>query len=140
VSTRSTPTSASHRSPTGRRYLGREGIEGRFVRQTGGRGQFGHVWLEVEPLPAGQGFEFVNKIVGGSVPTGVHSCVEAGVKEAMETGGGRLSDRRRSRALVDGSYHEVDSSEMAFKIAGSMALKNAAVEGRRAAAGAGHEG
>jgi elongation factor G len=101
--------------------------EGRFVRQTGGRGQFGHVWLEVEPVPAGQGFEFVNKLVGGSVPREYVPAVEAGVKEAMETGvvaGYPIVDVRAT--LVDGSYHEVDSSEMAFKIAGSMALKNAA--------------
>jgi elongation factor G len=103
--------------------------EGRFVRQTGGRGQFGHVWLEIEPASPGQGFEFVNRVVGGSIPREYIPAVEAGVKEAMESGviaGYPLVDVRAS--LVDGSYHEVDSSEMAFKIAGSMALKNAAAK------------
>ncbi|MHB0868199.1 MAG: elongation factor G [Chloroflexota bacterium] len=101
--------------------------EGRYVRQTGGRGQYGDAWVEVEPLPAGQGFEFVNKVVGGTIPREYIPAVEAGVKEAMETGvlaGYPVVDMRV--ALVDGSYHEVDSSEMAFKIAGSMAMKNAA--------------
>ncbi len=100
--------------------------EGRFVRQTGGRGQFGDVWIEVEPLEPGKGFEFVNKIVGGAVPKEYIGPTEAGIKEAMETGtlaGFPMVDIRAT--LVDGSYHEVDSSEMAFKIAGSMALKNA---------------
>ena len=101
--------------------------QGRYVRQTGGRGQFGDVWLEVEPLPAGTGFEFVNRIVGGAVPREYIPAVEAGVREAMETGvlaGYPLVDVRAT--LVDGDYHEVDSSEMAFKIAGSLGLKNAA--------------
>lgn len=101
--------------------------EGRFVRQSGGRGQYGHVILEIEPLPAGAGFEFVNKIVGGVVPKEYIPAVEAGVKEAMESGplaGYPVVDVRVS--LVDGSYHEVDSSEMAFKIAGSMGFKDGA--------------
>ncbi len=101
--------------------------EGRFVRQTGGHGQYGDVWLEVEPLPAGSGLVFVDRIVGGAVPREYISAVEAGVREATETGviaGYPLVDLKAT--LVDGSYHEVDSSEMAFKIAGSMALKNAA--------------
>jgi elongation factor G len=100
--------------------------EGRFVRQTGGRGQYGHVWLRVEPLPRGSGFEFVNEIVGGVVPREFIPAVEAGIREAMETGvlaGYPIIDLRA--VLYDGSYHEVDSSEMAFKIAGSMALKAA---------------
>jgi elongation factor G len=100
--------------------------EGRYVRQTGGRGQYGHVWLEVEPLPRGSGFEFVDRIVGGVVPKEFIPAVEAGVREALEVGplaGYPVVDVRV--ALVDGSYHEVDSSEMAFKIAGSLALKNA---------------
>jgi elongation factor G len=100
-------------------------IEGRFVRQTGGRGQFGHVWLEIEPLEPGSGFVFEDKIVGGSVPREYIPAVGQGVKEAMETGGDAgfpIVDMKV--ALVDGSFHAVDSSEMAFKIAGSMALKD----------------
>ena len=101
--------------------------EGKYIRQTGGRGQYGHVWLKVEPLPAGTGFEFVNKIVGGSIPREYIPAVEKGVKEALNSGalaGYTLVDLRVT--LFDGSFHEVDSSEMAFKIAGSMALKDAA--------------
>ncbi|MDQ3547177.1 MAG: elongation factor G [Chloroflexota bacterium] len=100
-------------------------IEGRFIRQTGGRGQFGHVWLELEPLEAGSGFVFEDKIVGGSVPREYIPAVGQGVKEAMATGGDAgfpIVDMKV--ALVDGSFHQVDSSEMAFKIAGSMALKD----------------
>jgi elongation factor G len=98
--------------------------EGRFVRQTGGRGQYGHAWIKVEPLPAGTGFEFVNKIVGGVIPKEYIPAVEKGVREAMQTGtlaGYPMVDMRVT--LFDGSYHEVDSSEMSFKIAGSMAFK-----------------
>jgi elongation factor G len=101
--------------------------EGRFVRQTGGRGQYGDVWLELEPMEPGTGFEFVNKIVGGVVPREYIAPVEAGVREAMDSGvlaGYPVIDVRAT--LYDGSYHEVDSSEMAFKIAGSMAFKAAA--------------
>jgi elongation factor G len=101
--------------------------EGRFIRQTGGRGQFGDVWIELEPLEPGAGFEFVNKIVGGSVPREYIKPVENGIIEAMEGGilaGYPVLDLRAT--LYDGSYHEVDSSEMAFKIAGSMAFKSAA--------------
>jgi elongation factor G len=100
---------------------------GRFVRQTGGRGQYGDVEIEVEPLPAGTGIVFENKIVGGSVPREYIPAVEKGVREAMESGilaGYPVVDVQVS--LLDGSYHEVDSSEMAFKIAGSMAFKDAA--------------
>jgi elongation factor G len=100
--------------------------EGRYVRQTGGRGQYGHIWLEVEPLPRGQGFEFVNKIVGGAVPKEYIPAVEAGVKEATEAGtlaGYPVVDVRVT--LYDGSYHDVDSSELAFKIAASMGFKEA---------------
>ncbi|HEX9015902.1 MAG TPA: elongation factor G, partial [Chloroflexota bacterium] len=100
--------------------------EGRFIRQTGGKGQFGDVWIEVEPLPTGKGFEFVNKVVGGSIPKEFVPSVEAGAREAMESGvlaGYPIVDVRAT--LIDGSYHEVDSSEMAFKIAGSMALRSA---------------
>ncbi|HZD80240.1 MAG TPA: elongation factor G [Actinomycetota bacterium] len=102
-------------------------VEGRFVRQTGGRGQFGHVYLDLEPTGQGGGYEFVNKIVGGSIPREYIPAVDHGIQEAMESGvlaGYPLVDVRAT--LVDGSYHEVDSSEMAFKIAGSMAVKEAA--------------
>lgn len=100
--------------------------EGKFIRQTGGRGQYGHVFLEVEPLGKGKGFDFVNKIVGGVIPKEYIPAVEKGVKEALDTGvlaGYPVVDVRVT--LYDGSYHEVDSSEIAFKIAGSMALKEA---------------
>lgn len=102
-------------------------IEGKFVRQSGGRGQYGHVWLEIQPRERGAGFEFVNKIVGGSIPREYVPAVEKGVKEAMEGGvlaGYPVVDLKV--IIFDGSYHEVDSSEMAFKIAGSMALKDGA--------------
>ncbi len=101
--------------------------EGRFVRQSGGRGQYGHVKIRVEPLERGAGFEFVNGIVGGSVPKEYIGPAEAGMKEALEGGilaGYPMSDLRVT--VYDGSYHEVDSSEMAFKIAGSMAIKEVA--------------
>ncbi len=103
--------------------------EGKFVRQSGGRGQYGHVVLEVEPAERGAGFEFVNKIVGGVIPREYINPVAEGVKEAMANGvisGYPLIDVRVT--LLDGSYHDVDSSEVAFKIAGSMALKNAALK------------
>ena len=98
--------------------------EGRFVRQTGGHGQFGHVWLELEPLERNSGIQFENRIVGAAIPREYIGAVEKGVKEALETGvmaGYPVIDVRVS--LVDGSYHPVDSSEMAFKIAGSMGVK-----------------
>ena len=99
-------------------------VEGRFVRQSGGRGQYGHVWLELEPLPRGSGVEFVNKIVGGSVPREYFSAVEQGARGALESGGALgypLVDIRVT--LVDGSYHEVDSSDIAFKTAASLGVK-----------------
>lgn len=99
-------------------------VEGKFVRQSGGRGQYGHVWLELSPQDAGEGFLFENAIVGGSVPREYITPVENGVKEAMNNGvlaGYPVVDVKVK--LYDGSYHEVDSSEMAFKIAGSMALQ-----------------
>ncbi len=101
--------------------------EGKFVRQSGGRGQYGHVLIELEPLEHGKGFEFVSKVVGGSVPREYFSAVEKGIKEATDSGilaGYPVVDVKA--VLYDGSYHEVDSSEMAFKIAGSMAFKEAA--------------
>ena len=98
--------------------------EGRFVRQTGGKGQFGHVWLELEPLERSAGFEFANKVVGGSIPREYIGAIEQGVRGALLTGGRAGYPLVDLRATVyDGSYHEVDSSEMAFTIAGSMALK-----------------
>ena len=101
--------------------------EGKFIRQSGGRGQYGHVVLEIEPLEPGAGFEFQNKIVGGVVPKEYIPAVEAGIKEAMLNGvlaGYPVVDVRVT--IVDGSYHEVDSSEMAFKIAGSMGFREGA--------------
>ena len=99
-------------------------VEGKFIRQSGGRGQYGHVWLEMEPIEAGKGIEFESKIVGGAVPKEYIKPIEEGVREAAESGilaGYPVIDFKAT--LVDGSYHEVDSSEMAFKIAGSMAFK-----------------
>jgi elongation factor G len=99
-------------------------IEGRFVRQSGGRGQYGHVWLELEPNESGAGFLFEDKIVGGTVPREYIPAVQKGIVEAMESGGlAGYPVVDIKVALVDGSYHDVDSSEMAFKIAGSMAFK-----------------
>jgi elongation factor G len=100
--------------------------QGRYVRQTGGRGQYGDVYLEVEPNEPGKGFEFENKIVGGSIPREYIPAVEKGIREALDTGvlaGYPIVDIKVR--LTDGSYHEVDSSEMAFKIAGSMGFKEA---------------
>jgi elongation factor G len=101
-------------------------IEERYVRQTGGRGQYGHVVISLEPTGPGGGYEFVDKIVGGVIPREYIPAVDAGIQEAMEGGviaGYSLVDIRAT--LTYGSYHDVDSSEMAFKIAGSMALKKA---------------
>jgi elongation factor G len=101
--------------------------EGRFVRQSGGRGQYGHVWLTLEPQKPGKGFEFINRIVGGSIPREYIPAVQKGVIEAMEQGvsaGYPMVDIKVT--LIDGSYHEVDSSEMAFKIAASMGFKDGA--------------
>lgn len=98
--------------------------EGKYIRQTGGRGQYGHVWLDVEPMEPGKGYEFVNKIVGGSIPREYIPAVDKGVKEALENGvlaGYPVVDVKVT--LHDGSFHEVDSSEIAFKIAASMAFQ-----------------
>jgi elongation factor G len=103
--------------------------EGKFIRQSGGKGQYGHVVIQLEPTEPGTGFEFVSKIVGGSVPKEYIAPVEQGMREACESGilaGYPVIDLRAT--LVDGSYHEVDSSEMAFKIAGSMAIKEAVMK------------
>jgi len=100
--------------------------EGRFVRQSGGRGQYGHVVLEVEPRERGEGFLFEDKIVGGKIPKEYISSVQAGIKDCLENGvlGGYVVIDVKA-TLVDGSYHEVDSSEMAFKIAGSLGMREA---------------
>ena len=103
--------------------------EGKFVRQSGGKGQYGHCWLELTPLKPGEGFKFENKIVGGAIPKEYIAPVQAGVEEAMENGvvaGYPMVDI--GVTVYDGSYHEVDSSEMAFKIAGSMGFKSGAAK------------
>ncbi|WP_163853029.1 elongation factor G [Paenibacillus elgii] len=102
-------------------------VEGKFVRQSGGRGQYGHCWVEFQPLEPGTGFQFESKIVGGAIPREYIAPIQAGIEESMKNGvyaGFPLVDIKAT--VVDGSYHDVDSSEMAFKIAGSMALKAAA--------------
>ncbi|MGH8573543.1 MAG: elongation factor G, partial [Gammaproteobacteria bacterium] len=108
-----------------------EKAEGRFVRQSGGRGQYGHVILRVEPMEAGAGFEFVNDIVGGVIPREYIPAIEKGVREQLGNGvlaGYPVVDVRV--AVYDGSFHEVDSNEIAFKIAGSMAFKDGAARGK----------
>ena len=108
-----------------------EKVEGRFVRQSGGRGQYGHVVINLEPLEPGTGYEFENQVYGGAIPKEFIKPAEEGIREAMEGGvlaGYPLTDIKVT--LIDGSYHEVDSSEMAFKIAGSMALKEGVQIGR----------
>jgi elongation factor G len=104
--------------------------EGRFVRQSGGRGQYGHCWIEITPLEPGSGYQFENKIVGGVVPREYVPAIDAGIQEAAKSGilgGYEVVDFKAT--VYDGSYHDVDSSEMAFKIAGSMAFKNAMAKG-----------
>lgn len=101
--------------------------EGKFVRQSGGRGQFGHVWLKLEPNEEGAGYEFINAIVGGVVPREFIPAVDKGIQEQMKNGvlaGFPVLDVKVT--LFDGSYHDVDSNEMAFKIAGSMGFKGCA--------------
>jgi elongation factor G len=105
--------------------------EGRFIRQTGGRGQYGHVLIEIEPLERGSGFQFIDHVKGGILPKPFILAAEAGIKEAMETGifaGYPMIDIKAT--VYDGSYHEVDSSELAFKMAGSMALKDAVLKAK----------
>src|SRR5437763_13862950 len=102
-------------------------VDMRFVRQTGGRGQYGHVVIDLEPTGPGGGYEFVNRITGGAIPREYIPAVDQGIQEAMDNGvlaGYPIVDLRAT--LTDGTYHEVDSSEMAFRIAGSMAVKQAA--------------
>ncbi|UTV27992.1 elongation factor G [Photobacterium atrarenae] len=108
---------------------GKAEVEGKFVRQSGGRGQYGHVWLKIEPSEQGEGFVFVDEVVGGVVPKEYISSVAKGIEEQMNNGvlaGYPVLDVKAT--LFDGSYHDVDSSEMAFKIAGSMAFKKGALE------------
>lgn len=108
-------------------------VEGKFVRQSGGRGQYGHCWVEFQPLEPGTGFQFESKVVGGAIPREYIAPIQAGIEESMKNGvyaGYPLVDIKAT--VVDGSYHDVDSSEMAFKIAGSMALKAAAEKCRPA--------
>ena len=108
---------------------GKARVQGKHKKQSGGRGQFGDCWIEMEPQPSGAGYEFVDKIVGGVIPQGYRPAVDKGIQEAMEKGvlaGFPVVDVKIS--LVDGSFHNVDSSEMAFKIAGSLAFKKAAQE------------
>ncbi|WP_232699791.1 elongation factor G [Brevibacillus daliensis] len=108
-------------------FKGSAKVDGKFVRQSGGRGQYGHVVVEFSPLEPGQGFQFENKVVGGAVPREYIPAAQAGIEESMKNGviaGFPLVDIKA--VIVDGSYHDVDSSEMAFKVAGSLALKEAA--------------
>jgi elongation factor G len=116
-----------------RETIGRpvEKVQGRFVRQTGGRGQYGHAVINAEPMSPGEGYEFVDKIVGGKIPKEYIPAVDLGIQEAMESGvlaGYPVVDIRVE--LVEGSYHDVDSSEIAFKVAGSMAIKEALKRGK----------
>lgn len=105
--------------------------EGKFIRQTGGHGQYGHVNLELEPVERGSGFQFVNRIKGATIPRQYISAVEVGIKEAMQTGLSASCPLVDIKAILyDGSYHDVDSSEIAFKMAGSMALKNGVVKAK----------
>jgi elongation factor G len=113
----------AYRETVGKRV---EKVEGRFVRQTGGRGQYGHAVINMEPAEPGEGYEFLDRIVGGKIPKEYIPSIDLGIQEAMESGvlaGYPVVDIRVE--LVEGSYHDVDSSEMAFKVAGSMAFKSA---------------
>ena len=110
---------------------GRTKVQGKYKKQSGGRGQYGDCWIEIEPLPRGEGFEFVDKVVGGVIPKQYIPAVEKGIVETLKEGivaGYPVVDLKVT--LYDGSYHSVDSSEMAFKIAGSLAFKKATVEAK----------
>jgi elongation factor G len=124
-------TLSTPRVPYRETVRGHARVQGRYKRQTGGRGQYGDCWIELDAKPRGEGYEFANEVFGGAIPRQYIPSVEKGVKEAMEEGivaGYPVVDIRVS--LVDGSYHEVDSSDMAFKIAGSMAFKKAMQEAK----------
>ena len=119
------------RSPYKETIKGSSKVQGKYKRQSGGRGQYGDCWIELEHLPRGKGFLFVDKIVGGAIPKNYIPAIEKGIVEAMEEGivaGYPVTDVKVT--LYDGSYHDVDSSEMAFKIAGSMAFKKGMQEGK----------
>ncbi len=110
---------------------GKARVQGKHKKQSGGRGQFADTWVEIEPLPRGGGYEFIDKIVGGAIPKTYIPAVDKGIQEAMEKGvlaGYPVVDVQAR--LVDGSFHAVDSSELAFKIAGSLAFKKAAAGGK----------
>jgi elongation factor G len=122
---------AKPRIPYRETVKGSASLQGKYKKQTGGRGQYGDVWLKVEPMARASGFEFADEVVGGAVPSKYIPAVEKGVREAMEEGilaGYKVVDLRAT--IHDGSYHDVDSSDMAFKIAGSMAFKKCFVEAR----------
>lgn len=122
-----TVTTEDARVPYKETIRGKAKAQGRHKRQTGGKGQFGDCWIELEALERGSGFQFDNKVVGGSIPKNFIPAIEKGIKETMEKGflaGYQVIDVKAT--VYDGSYHDVDSSEMAFKIAGSLAFKNAA--------------
>jgi len=116
-------------------------VEGRFIRQTGGRGQYGHVVIEVSPAEQGQGFLFINEIVGGAIPKSLFPLLKKGLNEAMHNGvlaGYPVTDVVVK--LIDGSYHPVDSSELAFQIAASPGIKKSSGPGPTGYTGADHEG
>ena len=141
VSSRWRPTWARLRLPIRRPSAKAVDQDTKYARQSGGKGQYGHVKITIEPNESGKGYEFINTIVGGAIPKEYIPAVDAGIQGAMQSGvlaGYPVVDVKVT--LYDGSYHEVDSSEMAFKIAGSMAFKEAMRKADPVAAGAHHEG